>query len=488
MLPSSAESVSEHGDVTLLKGGVGWLGSLGMAVGVMAPTGGLAFFFGVTALFVGESGPLVMLVGTLVGIIVALVFAAFARRMSSASSLYMFNGRSLGVSYGFISAWVMLLAYILLAAAICPYENTFTAQIWAPLGDIPPTLTGVITLALAAFLSFRGVRISTYLVAIVEFIGVGTALIVGFAVIAHGGFGGHRLGIHPYFGLNGLSLSGFAFGIAFAFSGLAGFDSAANLGEESRRPRQLIPTTIVLVMVATGVLYIFGSWTQTMAFSNAADLASSASPLVAIADQYLSPWYGHVIAAAAALSLFGAITAELGVASRLLFALGRDGFASSMLARVHRTHRTPFVALGVVTVAAAICFVPLAGIASEDVYAYIGTAAGVMILFAYFLTMAAGAFYFIRTSTATIASRLLPILPIVAIPMTGYALYSTLSPIPAYPINITLYAVFGVVVIGVGLIALQPNLRRRLASSPLFTASGTVSGGDADAELIRPGA
>ena len=234
MKRSSARTSVEHGDATLMKDSVGRLGSLGMAVGVMAPTGGLAFFFGVTAIFVGESGPLVMLVGTIVGIIVALVFAAFARRMSSASSLYMFNGRSLGVGYGFVSAWVMMLAYILFAAAICPYENTFTAQIWAPLGDIPATLTGIITLGLAAFLSFRGVRISTYLVAIVEFVGVGTAIIVGLAVIAHGGYGGHRLGFYPYFGLNGLSLSGFAFGVAFAFSGLAGFDSAANLGEESR--------------------------------------------------------------------------------------------------------------------------------------------------------------------------------------------------------------------------------------------------------------
>jgi amino acid transporter len=486
MTRSSAKTPVEHGDATLMKGSVGWLGSLGMAVGVMAPTGGLAFFFGVTAIFVGESGPLVMLVGTIVGIIVALVFAAFARRMSSASSLYMFNGRSLGVSYGFVSAWVMLLAYILFAAAICPYENTFTAQIWAPLGDIPPTLTGIITLGLAAFLSFRGVRISTYLVAIVEFIGVGTAIVVGLAVIAHGGYGGHRLGLHPYFGLNGLSLSGFAFGVAFAFSGLAGFDSAANLGEESRRPRELIPATIVMVMVATGVLYIFGSWTQTMAFRNATDLANSPIPLITVADQYLSPWYGHVIATAATLSLFGAITAELGVASRLLFALGRDGFADSRLARVHPTHRTPFVALGVVTLAAAICFVPLAGIPSEDVYAYIGTAAGVMILFAYFLTMVAGTSYFIRVRSATSLGRLLPLLPIVAIPLTGYTLYSTLSPIPAYPINVTLYAVFGVVIVGIGLISFNPGLRRRLASSPLFTSSGEVFGGEADAELVRP--
>src|ERR1700689_3685585 len=52
MTRSSAKTPVEHGDATLMKGSVGWLGSLGMAVGVMAPTGGLAFFFGVTAIFV----------------------------------------------------------------------------------------------------------------------------------------------------------------------------------------------------------------------------------------------------------------------------------------------------------------------------------------------------------------------------------------------------------------------------------------------------
>jgi amino acid transporter len=464
---------------TLKRGGVGRLGSLGQAVGLMAPTGGLSFVPAVAAVFVGESGPLAFLLGTVVGTIVALVFAAFAKRMASSSSLYMFNGRSLGVAYGFVSAWVLLLAYVLLAAAICPYESDYLAGVWAPLGNIPPTLVGIVVIGVAGYLSWRGVRLSTYLVAVVEFIGVGTVILVGIVVIAHGGDGGNRLGLQ-YFGLNGLSFSGLAFGVAFTFSGLSGFESAANLGEESRRPRVFIPSAIVIVMVGTGILYVFGSWTETMGFKSADALAASGVPLIDVANQFLAPWFGHVIAAVAGLSLFGAIVAELNAASRLLFSLARDGFADPRLAQVHPKTQTPAVALGVVVVGAALAFIPLAGATPPDVFAYIGTEAGVAILVAYFLTMVAGSVYFIRHRSSGWVGRLFPILPIIAIPMTGYTIYSTVIPVPAFPVNIALYTLIAWIVLGIAIVGLAPQLRQRLARSPLFTGSGEIYGGEAE--------
>jgi amino acid transporter len=461
----------EFGRAALKGGGVGRLGPVGQALGLMAPTGGLSFVPAVAAIFVGAAGPLAFLLGTVVGTIVALVFAAFASRLASAGSLYLFNGRSLGVAYGFISAWVMMLAYVLLAAAICPYESDYLAGVWAPLGNIPPTLVGVIILAIAAFLSWRGVRLSTYLVAIVEFVGVGAVLIVGLVVIAHGGAGGHRLGFQ-YFTPNGLSFSGLAFGVAFTFSGLSGFESAANLGEESRRPRVFIPSAIVVVMLGTGLLYIFGSWTETMGFASATALSKAGVPLITVADHFLAPWFGHVIAAVAGLSLFGAIVAELNAASRLLFTLGRDGFAHARLADVHRTYRTPTIALGVVVAGAALAFIPLYSATPPSVFAYIGTEGGVAILVAYFLTMVAGSVYFIKHRSRTRLGRLFPILPIIAVPMTGYTLYSTVIPVPAFPVNVALYTLIAWIVVGVGLIAWLPGLRQRLGRSPLFHELG----------------
>ncbi len=77
-----------------------------------------------------------------------------------------------------------------------------------------------------------------------------------------------------------------------------------------------------------------------------AAFGSSGSLFGDLGTQFVGPWLGDLITLGAAVSAFGCALACSVGASRLLFALGRDGVAPAAVARVSPGRRTPVVVGG----------------------------------------------------------------------------------------------------------------------------------------------
>ncbi len=122
--------------------------------------------------------------------------------------------------------------------------------------------------------------------------------------------------------------------ILYAF---VGFENSVVAAGETRDARRTIPRALIATVVATACLYTlvqlaYAAW---MGPGEGGD-----APLVALADRLLGPAGALVLTAAVVFSLAGNISGGMTSATRVTYALGRDGLAPAWFARVG-SHATP---------------------------------------------------------------------------------------------------------------------------------------------------
>jgi amino acid transporter len=461
--PNPAGHPSEDPRRRLAGGSLRFLGAVGISVGIQAPTGGLVFIPALMAGIVGSSGPLAFLVALLAMLPVAYVFGAFSREYASAGSAYTFTGDNISPTFGFATAFLLLLVYILyFSATVAGTANNAQALLTANGVHISWLIPAVVAWLLASYLMFRSIHLSSLLIVVLEGLSLVVVLVVGVIVIAKGGHAHHGVSAGP-FRSHGLPIQTLILGLVFAYTGFSGFEGAATVGEEVRLPRRVIPAAIMTSLVVGGAAYTFGSFVETIAYPSGTALAKADVPMVTVAHNLISPWVGTLINVAALVSIFGACLATSNGAARLLFALTRDGFLHDGLAVTHPKHRSPYRSGIVVAVLAGIGFLVLAG--KDPLTVFFDTAQlGVyLILVVYLFTCLAGLIFAVRRRR-----RLLAVIASVGIAVLGVVIKYSINPLPAFPFDWLLLAAGVVVVLSFAIPLASGGFRRRLGTSPLF--------------------
>ena len=123
-----------------------------------------------------------------------------------------------------------------------------------------------------------------------------------------------------------------------------GFESAANLAEETANPKRHIPRAVLLSLTVVGLYYLVTAYAQDVGFGlDAVSWQNSVFPLQSLAsgDEFGSGAFGDFVAAIIILDVI-AVTIGVGVAvTRGMLSMARDGRLPTSLAVVHRKFRTP---------------------------------------------------------------------------------------------------------------------------------------------------
>jgi len=450
---------------------VRFIGTVGSAVGIQAPTGGVTFLPALMAGVVVAAGPVAFGLAIVAMLFVAYAFITFTRDASSAGSVYAYNGRAMGPAYGFLSVWALIGVYIAYASSVyCNNANILGNLLQAGGLRIPWPLLAAGLWLLTIALAYRSIAVSATLIFALEGLSLVLVAVVAVAVIAHGGYHGHGVAatrlLPP-----GLGLSTLGLGVVFAFTGFSGFEVAATLGEEARQPRHVISLSLVTALLVSGGVYTLMSWVETVGFASAAALSHSSVPLVDVARVYISPTMGTAVNVAALISGFGAQLATVNGATRLLFALGRDGVGPRWLARTSATQRSPVGALGVVTLVSVAAFLLLTAETPLDAFFYLSTYGADLIIVVYLLTVIAAFVHSMRRRRHPLRLGTL----LAGILVMGYVLKSTVYPIPAYPFNLCMDAAGVTLAVGAALL-LWPRLRHALRTAPLFAVDAPPRG------------
>ena len=341
--------------VSLQRASMGLVGAASMGAIMMAPALGLYGNWGPLALDVGIIAPLMFIVGLLIALPTAISYAVIAGVMPSAGSAYTWLWRALTPGAGMFIGWI-LIAYYIVAVILQPFLfGLYFNELVSFLGitGIDPFITYLIGVAICtvigAFFVYGGIKASVRGTVIMMAIEVSVAFALCMTIlIANAG----KLSLEPFnpSAIGGLGPDGIGLALIIMVLSYTGFDVISTVAEESDAPRSIIPKATIIATLGVAAFWVFGSYALSIAvpIEKVGDLvASGMTPVVPIAADYWGA--GKVLVILTALTAAAGVYVACAVgASRVLYAMGREGTLPSVFGGVHEKHKTPWAAQNLV--------------------------------------------------------------------------------------------------------------------------------------------
>ncbi|MCF8566613.1 APC family permease [Alicyclobacillus tolerans] len=462
---TAAAAYQERGTTEKLREGrLHFFRTIAQSVGVQGPTGGVVIGAAILAGISGGGTALVQLIAAIAMGFVAYAFVLFTRGFNSAGSVYGFTGAVVGPIFGFLSAWSLMLVYINFAGGVYASVADEAQPAFAAIGiHLPWQIYAFVAFVLVVLFAYLDIKTSSTIILVLEGVSMLLVTIVCIVILAKGGYHGHAFSSAP-FRPNGASLATLGLGIVYSFSAFSGFESAATLGEESARPRKMIPMAVAVSLIVVAIFEIGVAYVVTNAFPNTKLLAASPVPLVSVTNQFVAPWVGTLVNFGAVVSSFGAALACVNGGTRMLFALGRDGIGPKMLKRVSKRTGSPVGALVVVSIVSLAFLVGFLHDKATDAVGIILTYGADLILAAYALVLIAAVIYTVKRRMSPIKTLAL----VIGLAILVYVVKDTFIPFPAAPYNWDAYGAVATLVIGLVIPLLSRRIRNSLRQSPLL--------------------
>ncbi|MDA5094467.1 amino acid permease [Aliiroseovarius sp. KMU-50] len=313
-------------------------------VGVMVGAG-IYVLVGSVAAQAGIWAPLAFLVAGLIAAPSALSYAELSSRIPEASgeAAYVEKGLNSHFLAVLIGLAIVLAGTVSAAAVLKGGVGYLTAIIdvraeWAIIG-VGAALTLVAIIGVLESLSLAAVFTVTE--------------VLGLAIVIYAGF--TAAPVPEAATLTMPHWPGVAGAAVLAFFAFIGFEDLVNMAEEARDPTRVVPRAILIALAITTLLYILVSLAAVRAVPVEA-LANSERPLVLVweAKFTASPVILGAIAVAAALN---GVLAQIVMAARVLYGLGRREKRLRVFYRAHPKFGTPALAtflLGAAVILAAL--------------------------------------------------------------------------------------------------------------------------------------
>lgn len=466
--PTESTAPAEQGG--LRRNALSVVGAVAMAMAFMGPATSAAFNTQPAAGGAGYALPFGIILALVACLLVANTIAAFARKLSTAGFVYSFNTRGLGRDGGFMSGWLLLLAYGMIGPMLFAAIGSFASDFLATQFHVHIAWE-FITLAFVLIvwaINSAGVSRSAKTALIFLILEVGVVLGLFTTILAKGGAQGLSLGpLDPMHSLKGVS--GLGTGMLWGILMFIGFESAGTLGEEAKSPKRTVPIALFTGVCVIGVFYVFGGYATAIGYgpSHVGALVADSNPFLTLASHYWGLTW--IIALTILNSQFANLLSGTNAFVRVLFAMGREGILPRVLARTSRSH-VPQVALaGYMVFSLAYALGVGSQIGPLGVYGFAGTILGLDMVICYILMSIAVIRFYRRDYRPEFSWLRHGVFPVVGAVLMLLPIYGLIWPVPAYPSNLVPWITLGW--LAVGGIYLWVIHRRR---QDLLTAMGRV--------------
>lgn len=426
------------------------------SIAFMAPAGAIVV---TTPIIIGEVGygtPLIFLIATVACLCIANSVAELTKKYPSAGSFYSANREALGPAAGFITGWLMLIGYALIAAggiAFAAYWAQLLFEHWSI--DLPFVVPFLVFAALLFALPYRGIKISIQFDTTVIFFEVGVLLALAVTAIsmATGSTEGGNVG--SMVSSDAFSNGAQPFFLAFVFGILAfvGFESGAALAEETSEPRKAIPFAVFGATAAVGIFYVVWHLVVLKAYG-AVLTTTEEQPLAALSEGLWGSAWFPLIAFVAMYGTLGFSIAAHNTVARAMFAMGRDGVLPSKVGEVHPRLHTPAAAVLVTTCIELIVGLPLGlSVGGDFTWYYLGFIATFALILVYgsinvsLMVLMSGP---LRAERRIFRDVVLPAVGTIAMLA---ALVGNVYPQPESPYRYFPYLVVGLILVGILVLA-----------------------------------
>jgi amino acid transporter len=380
----------------------------------------------------GPVMPFLFILITIAVLPTAISYAIMNNRRPSAGSGYTWLWESTYPGIGLWLGWMMITTYVVVTALYPPAFGTFfnallsyfhlTANTWTGVGG------GIAAILIVGFLNHNNIKLSSLLIGILMVLEAIFIAAVAIVIVVKGGHLGHFSAAPFNPGAATLGFSGLSLAAIFAFLSIAGVDAVAPVAEEAKTPRRLIPLATILITLMAGLFWTLVSYGFAIAVPVSTVehyvAAGQITPVLPITRSYIGGWavLVPITGFTAALASFGA---ALYAASRITFALSREGFLNNYFANLHPRFRTPWRAEAATLLASLVFLVAVSFWQGgpESAYAYLGEIFVFCVLILYMFVNLANLVYHARFQRASFNWFLNGFIPVAGIAIDGYILY-----------------------------------------------------------------
>ncbi len=459
---------------------------LAQAIALISPSMTAALIVPLMFASAGTAGWLCYLFGTILLLFVAFSLNQFAKRYTSAGSMYEYTVKGLGPKIGGMSGWCLIWAYMFIGIAGVTGFTHFASLLLTQAGATgylshPSITLFLICVACAWFLAYKDITFSTILMLIFEGVSVAVILILAILAIAKTG-AVDTAQLHP---ISQHGLKDFDLGVVVAIFSLVGFECATAFGEEAKKPLITIPRAVIASLLLTGAFFVFITYVETHALANnTPTLDALTAPLSTLSENLGVKWMGVIISIGAMTSFFALAMSCLNAGSRIMFTMGRYGIFHISMGSSHKSNLTPHFAI---TTFAIIQFLipsvfmlaSYAGAVQQlqigapfDEFNYAGLFGAMGFCGAYVLISLATPFYLKKIGEMKPYHVIVAVIAILllAVPIVG-----TIWPQPPYPMNWFPYIFGTYLLVGVVLIAIRSKSTSEIESVRLVLEEKAMS-------------
>ncbi|MEO6848114.1 MAG: APC family permease, partial [Chthoniobacterales bacterium] len=414
---STAQSDTGLTKKGLGQGTVGTFTAVIIGLSCCAPAYTMTAAMGPAASQVDDQLPAIFLVGFIPMFLVAMGYMALNRAMPDSGTTFTWVTRAFGPWVGWIAAWGLLAATILVLANTAGIAESFLflalSQIFqskaiVELGNNPAVNIAVciVFLAIATWISYRGMQSTKgfqYFMVSIQVIGL-VWFIVAALIGAHNGSNPASIPIsvkwfNPF---ATASFTDFSAGIAVSIFAYWGWDTVLTMSEETKEDAHGSSSgkaATILILTLVGLYVLIGMATVAYAGvgngpTGLSNPTMAANVFAALAHPVMG-WGGIFLSFAVLCSAAASLQSTQLSPARTLLAMAHYKALPAKFAEVHPKYKSPGFALIISGVIAAVFYAVMRVVSKDALWDTI-TALGLLVCFYYGITAFACVWYFRR--------------------------------------------------------------------------------------------
>ncbi len=268
----------------------------------------------------------------LIAVFTGLSYAELSSMFPRASAEYEYTLNAFGRKLAFVIGWLIIWSGVFGTATVAlGFAGYFNA-----LFNAPVKITALLLIAVLSFIIFWGIKESAWFAILATLIETAGLVLIIFIGIPY-------FGSVDYFEMS-KGLKGVFEASALVFFAYTGFESIARLSEETKNPEKTIPRGLLLAISLSIVLYVLVS-ISAVGVVGWEKLASSEAPFADIAFVAIG---SNAFVILSIIALFATANTVLMFSlgsSRIIYGMAYSSTLPEILARVHLSRRTPWVAI-----------------------------------------------------------------------------------------------------------------------------------------------
>ncbi|GIN22920.1 APC family permease [Siminovitchia fordii] len=280
------------------------------------------------------------LLALIVMLFTAYSYGQMAKVVPSAGSAYAYTQKSINPYVGFMVGWAVLMDYLFI-----PMVNYLLFGIFfsAAFPSVPSYVWILAMLLVVTTVNVLGIRLATLanaFISIFSLVFIFIFICLSAKEITGGAGTGTIFNFEPFYNPEE-SFSYLVAGAALLCFSFLGFDSATAFAEETINPEKTIPRAVFIITLVGGAIFMSVSyfahnvWPDYTTFT---DPDSASHEIITFVGGKL---FSSLFLAVYAITAFGSAMSSQASASRVLFAMGRDGQLPKFFGRLHHKFQTP---------------------------------------------------------------------------------------------------------------------------------------------------